>query len=180
MRPSALLALAALAACSPVSGRFEVMSRAPSFRVKSVAIAAVRGARGQSAAIARRLAAKLGEAGIRAEALDESDSVLAGSALGLETAVNPRLLAEIRSATGADAVIFVSLDPTWRSLDASAVDARSGDAVLRASGRPRGEAFKDAEEAAEVAARALEALSSRPRRPDPTRVDDGLEEIPVP
>lgn len=180
MRPVVALALLSLAACAPVSGRFEVMSRAPSFRVKSVAIAAVRGARGKSAEVARRLAAKLAESGIRAEALDESDSVLAGSALGLETAMNPRLLAEIRSATGADAVVFVSMDPTWRSLDASALDIRTGEPVLRASGRPRGEEFSGPEEAAEVAARALETLSTRPRRPDPTRVDDGLDEIPVP
>ena len=175
---TALLLLAA--ACSPVSGRFEVMSRAPSFRVKSAAIAAVRGGRGKSAEIARLLASRLSQAGIRAEALDESDSVLAGSALGLETALNPRLLAEIRDATGADAVIFVSLDPDWRSLDASALDCRTGEPVLRASGRPRGEAFSGPAEAAEVAARALDSLSAGPRRPDPTRVDDGLEEIPVP
>ncbi len=180
MRPAlAASSLLLFAACSPVSDRFDTLSAAPSFRAKSVAVAATRGARGKGVEIARALVAKLEAQGLRASALEESDSILAGSALGLETAMNPRVLDEIRRATGADAVVFLSLDPDWRSLDVSALDARTGDAVLRTAVRPRATAFAGAAEIADGAGRALAALHAE-RRPRPSNVDEPTEEIPVP
>ncbi len=156
------------------------MSRAPSFRAKSAAIAATRGARGKGLDIARELSRRLEAVGLPARALEESDSVLAGSSVGVEAALNPRLLDEIRGATGADAIIFLSLDPSWRSLEVVAVDARSGDAVLRAPVSPRGDAFASPAEIAAAAARILAPISAERRAPRASRPDEPIDEIPLP
>ena len=161
--------------------RNDAISNAPSFRAKAVAVAATRGARGKGVEISRALVKRLEALGLRASALEESDSVLAGSALGLETAMNPRLLAEIREATGADAVAFLTLDPSWRSLEVSALDTRTGDAVLRAVANPRADAFANSQEVADAAARVLGALAAERRAPRATRPDEPpLDEIPLP
>lgn len=174
-----LLPLLLLAGCG-TGDRREELSRAPSFRARTIAVAATRGARGKGVEVSRALVARLEGLGLKASALEESDSVLAGSAIGLEAARNPRLLDEIRRATGADAVVFLSLDPSWRSLEVSALDARSGDAVLRSAAHPRGDAFADAAEVAEAAARALSPLASERRAPRATRSDVPADELPLP
>jgi hypothetical protein len=163
---SALLAAAAaaLSACALGSGRVETTSQAPSFRAKVLAIAAARGAGPKGAALGRALAARLQAGGIRAAALEESDSVLAGAALGLDVASDPRVLAEIRRATEADGIVFLSLDPNWRTLDVSVLDAETGDVVLRATARPAGDAFESPDEAAAAAAEALSALAPERHR----------------
>lgn len=169
-----------LAACA-APGREDVLSRAPSFRARTAAVAATRGARGKGVDISRALVKRLSALGLAASALEESDSVLAGSALGLEAAMNPRLLDEIRRATGADAIVFLSLDPSWRALEISALDARTGDAVLRSIAHPRGDAFADAGEIADAAARALSPLAAERRAPRPSRPDEPpIDEIPLP
>lgn len=174
-----LLPLLLLAGCGLADRRSE-LSRAPSFRARTVAVAATRGARGKGVEISRELVARLEGLGLNASALEESDSVLAGSAIGLEAARNPRLLDEIRRATGADAVVFLSLDPTWRSLEVSALDARTGDAVLRAAEHPRGDAFASASEVAEAASRALSPLASERRAPRATGSETPIDELPLP
>ena len=146
-----------------------------------MALAATRGARGKAVDISRELTARLAAQGLPASALEESDSVLAGAAVELEAAANPRLLAEIRRATGADAVVFLSLDPFWRTLDISALDARTGDAVMRVAARPRGDAFATPAEIAAAAARALAPLAAERRAPKASRPDEPpLDEIPLP
>lgn len=174
-----LLPLLLLAGCG-LGDRRDEMSRAPSFRARTVAVAATRGARGQGVQISRELVARLEGLGLNASALEESDSVLAGSAIGLDAARNPRLLDEIRRATGADAVVFLSLDPTWRSLEVSALDTRSGDAVLRAAAHPRADAFSGAAEVAEAAARALSPLASERRAPRASGTAVPVDELPLP
>ncbi len=146
-----------------------------------MAVAATRGSRGKGVEISRLLVKRLESEGLSASALEDSDSVLAGSALGLEAAMNPRLLDEIRRATGADAVVFLSLDPTWRTLDISALDARTGDAVLRSVAHPRGDAFASSAEIATAAARALSSLAAERRTPKATHPDDPTtDDIPLP
>ncbi|MBI5247383.1 MAG: hypothetical protein HY923_09385 [Elusimicrobia bacterium] len=175
-----LPALLLLGSCA-TSERDDVLSNSPSFRAKSVALAATRGARGKAFEISRELSKRLEAQGLPASALEESDSVLAGSAVELEAASNPRLLAEIRRATGADAVVFLSLDPFWRTLDVSALDTRTGDAVLRSAARPRGDAFESPAEIAAAAARALAPLAAVRRAPKASRPDEPpLDEIPLP
>jgi len=175
-----LPALLLLAGCVSSDGG-DSLSNAPSFRARNVAVAATRGSRGKGVEISRALVRRLEGLGLTASALEESDSVLAGSAVGLEAAANPRLLDEIRSATGADAIVFLSLDPAWRALDVSAIDARTGDAVLRSAANPRGDAFKDASEIADAAARALAPLSAERRKARASRPDEPpLDEIPLP
>jgi len=174
------LALLLLSACAS-SERSESLSNSPSFRARNLAVAATRGARGKGVDISRALVKRLDALGLTASALEESDSVLAGSAVGLEAAVNPRLLDEIRRATGADAIVFLSLDPGWRSLDVSVLDARTGDAVLRSALHPRGDAFATPAEIADAAARALAPLAAERRRPRASRPDEPpLDEIPLP
>jgi hypothetical protein len=152
-------AAAALSACSFGSGRVETLAHAPSFRAKVLAIAAARGAGPKGVELARALSRRLQAGGIRAPALEESDSVLAGSALALDIAADPQVLAEVRRATGADGIVFLSLDPNWRTLDVSVLDAATGDVVLRATARPSGEAFESADAAASAAAEALSSLA---------------------
>ena len=175
-----LLPLCLLAACAP-GERNEALSNAPSFRARSLAVAATRGSRGKGVEISRSLVKSLDALGVPASALEESDSVLAGAAVGLEAAMNPRLLDEIRRATGADAIVFLSLDPSWRTLDVSALDVRTGDAVLRSAVHPRGEAFESPAEIAAAAARALASLVAERRTPKASRPDDPpVDEIPLP
>jgi len=174
-----LLPVLLLAACVEAE-RNDALSNFPAFRARTATVAATRGARGKGVDISRALVKRLEILGLPASALEESDSVLAGSALGLEAAMNPRLLDEVRRATGADAIIFLSLDPTWSSLDVSALDARTGDAVLRSVARPRGDAFADAAEIADAAARALASLAAERRAPRATRPDEPTDDIPLP
>lgn len=175
-----LLALLLLASCAPAE-RNDVLSNSPSFRARAVALAATKGARGKGVDISRALAKRLDAVGLTASALEESDSVLAGSAVGLEATLNPRLLDEIRRATGADAVVFLSLDPSWRSLEISAVDARTGDAVLRSAAHPKGDAFASPDEIAAAAARALAPLAAERRAPKAFHPDDPpVDELPLP
>lgn len=169
-----------IAACAPAE-RNDVLSHSPSFRARTVAVAATRGARGKGVEISRALVSRLESSGLTASALEESDSVLAGSALGLEAARSPRLLDEIRRATGADAIVFLSLDANWRALEISALDARTGDAVLRSVAHPRADAFAGASEIADAAARALSPLAAERRAPKASRADGpAIGEIPLP
>ena len=169
-----------LAACASPE-RDGVLSGSPSFRARTLAVAAVRGSRGQGVAISRELVRRLEGEGAAASSLEESDSVLAGSAVGLEAASNPRLLDEIRRATGADAIVFLTLDPSWKTLEVSALDARTGEAVLRSALRPKGDAFANPGEIGEAAARTLSGLLSEKRAPRATRPDEPpVDEIPLP
>lgn len=175
-----LLPVLLLASCAG-PGSDDVLSRAPSFRARTVAVAATRGSRGKGVEISRELVRRLETLGLTASALEDSDSVLAGSALSLEAAANPRLLDEIRRATGADAVVFLALDPNWSSLDVSALDARTGDAVLRSAAHPKNTAFADPAEVAAAAARALSPLAAERRAPKASRPDEPpIDEIPLP
>ena len=169
-----------LLGCAPPE-RNDVLSNSPSFRARTAAIAATRGARGKGVEISRALVKRLEAVGLTASALEESDSVLAGASVGLEAARNPRMLDEIRSATGADAIVFLTLDPNWRSLEISALDARTGDAVLRSVANPRGDVFSGSAEIADAAARALASLAAERRAPKASRPDEPpLDEIPLP
>ena len=175
-----LLPLLFLSSCATAE-RNDALSNSPSFRARSVAIAATRGSRGKGVEISRQLVKRLESEGLSAAALEDSDSVLAGSAVGLEAAMNPRLLDEIRRATGADAVVFLSLDPTWHTLDITALDARTGDAVLRSVARPRGDAFASSAEISAAAARVLLSLAAERRTPKASRPDDPpTDDLPLP
>lgn len=175
----AALAAAVLGACAPGSGRVVTTARAPSFRAKVLAIAPVRGAGPLRLSLPRALAARLRAGGMRAVDLEESDSVLAGSALGLDVAADPRVLAEIRRATDADAVVFLSADPSWRSLEVQALALSTGEPVLRATARPKGVSFGSADEAAAAAAEALSGLAAERERARSAATEDA-DEIPVP
>ncbi|OGS41523.1 MAG: hypothetical protein A2506_06500 [Elusimicrobia bacterium RIFOXYD12_FULL_66_9] len=176
MKASGLLLLAVLAACS--SDRVETFSRAPAFRATVLAVAGVRGARGKGGEIVQGLASMLGSSGMRCVDLQESDSVLAGSVLSLDAVSNPRLMAEVRRATEADGLAFISMDTSWRFLEIVVLDVRNGEPVLKAEGRPRGEAFATPQEASAVAAEILGVLSQHARRA--ALATDSLDEIPVP
>lgn len=169
-----------LAGCAS-SERNDAISNSPSFRARTLAVAATRGSRGKGVDISRALVKRLEGLGLTASSLEESDSVLAGSALGLEAAMNPRLLEEIHRATGADAIVFLSLDPSWRALEISALDARTGDAVLRSVAHPKGDAFAGAAEIADAASRSLSSLAGERRAPKATHADDpATDDLPLP
>ena len=175
-----LLLTALLLASCATTERNEALSNSPSFRARTVAVAATRGSRGKGVEISRALVSRLEALGLTASSLEESDSVLAGAALGLEAARSPRLLDEIRRATGADAIVFLSLDPSWRALEIQALDARTGDAVLRSVASPRADSFANAAEIADAAVRALASLAAERRAPKAHRPDDPMDEIPLP
>ncbi len=180
-RPAALAAAAAvLSACAMMgSGRVETMSQAPSFRAKVLTIAQTRGGGAKGVELSRALVKRLRSGGIRASSLEEADSVLAGSALGLDATADPRVLAEIRRATEADGIVFLSLDPAWRTLDISVLDASTGDVVLRAAARPSGKAFESPDEAAAAAAEALSALAPERHRAA-AAAREKTDELPLP
>lgn len=181
MRRFVLLLAASAAACSVGRGSIQVQQGAPSFRAKTLAIAAARGAKARGPELTAELARRLEEGGIHAASLENSDSVLAGSSVGMDIASDPRVLSEVRRATGAEAVVFLTLDPGWRLLDIAVLDIETGDPVLRATARPRGAFFETPEEAAAAAADALSALAPSRRRAAAAARDsrDG-DEIPVP
>lgn len=161
-----LLALALgliTASCTGPSGRIQTLTRAPSYRAKSFAIVSVRDPKGFGDEIIRSLTLRLETAGQRGRTLDGADSVLAGTPLSLGVAVDPRILDEIRNATGAEAVVFVAMDADWTALDLAAIDTGSGQTVLRAQGRPKGKVFLSPDEAGITAAEALAALSPEKR-----------------
>lgn len=171
-----LLPALLLGACSR-GERKQALLASPSFRARTLTVAATRGSRGQGAEISRELVRRLKASGLAASALEESDSVLSGSALGLESAMNPGLLDEVRRATGADAIVFLSLNTAWSALEVSALDARTGDVVLRSTARPRGDAFAGPPDIAAAAERSLSPLADA-RRAAPA---GGLtDEIPLP
>ena len=172
-------AAAALSACPIGSGKVETLSRAPSFRAKTLAIAATRGAGPKGLELARALARRLEAGGIKAPALEDSDSVLAGAALGLDMGADPSVLDEVRRATGADGIVFMTLGPNWRSLDVSVLDASTGEIVLRATARPGGRIFESAEDAASAAAEALAPLAAD-RHKAAAAAREKAGEIPVP
>jgi hypothetical protein len=179
MRTAAAV-LVLLSACAPGSGRVTTQSVAPSFRSTTLAIAPTAGASARSVPLAHDLSRRLLLAGMRGVPLEEADSVLAGSALTLEGAADPRVLAEIRQTTGADAVAFLTLSPGWKALDVAVLSTDSGEVVLRATARPRGEAFATPEDAAAAAAEALAALApDRARGAAAVRENSG-DDIPVP
>ena len=174
-----LAAAAALSGCSLGAGRIQTQSRVPSFRAKTLALAAIRGAGPKGVELARALARRLEAGGVKAAALEDSDSVLAGAALGLDMGADPRVLDEVRRATGADGIVFMTLDPNWRTLDVSVLDAATGEVVLRATARPSGKIFESADEAASAAAEALAPLAAeRHKAAAAPREKPG--EIPVP
>ncbi|MFI5347219.1 MAG: hypothetical protein ACHQ51_12670 [Elusimicrobiota bacterium] len=179
-RFSVLGVVLVIAACAPGSSRVSTASSSPSFRAKTVAVASVRGGRNKGVDVARALAARLESDGIHAAALEESDSVLAGSALGMDIASDPRVLAEVRRATGADAIAFLTLAPGWRSLEIVALDLATGEPVLRSTARPKGAAFETADEVAAAAAGALSFMAPRRARAAAAPSGDALDEIPVP
>lgn len=182
MRLQALTAAAlALCACAPGSGRVEVLSRSRTFKARTLAIAATRGGGTRSIDVARALSRRLDAGGTRAAALEESENLLAGAALTLESAADLRLLAEVRRATGADAVVFLTLDPEWRGLELTVLDAGGGDAVLHAAARPAGKAYLSADEVAAAAAEALAEISPERRKASAAARDpETPDEIPVP
>lgn len=170
---------ALLGACAMGSGRVETMSQAPSFRVKTVAVAPAKGTGPIRARLARALVARLNGGGLRAVDLESSDSVVAGSALGVDVASDPRVLAEIRRATEADAVVFLTADPLWASIDVQVISVATGDSVLRAVARPGGPAFTTVDEAAAASAEAVSALAGDRERVKAAS-SDPMDEIPVP
>jgi hypothetical protein len=182
MRFAPFAAAVCLGACAMGSGRVETMSHAPSFHARILALASLRGADAKGPALTKELVRRLQEGGFRVVLLEDSDSVLAGSAVGLDVANDPHVLSEIRRATDADAVVFVNMDPGWHGLDVSVLDATTGDVVLRATGRPRGDVFETPADAAGAAAEALSSLSADPRKAAAasTAAGDASDEIPVP
>lgn len=139
------------AACAggPLSGKHSA------FHTRTVAITETSGAGKQGTAISAAFSRHLEQAGIRSFLLEETDEVLAGSAMSLPKDPNPRLLQEIRRVTSAEAVAILALDGARRWVDVTVLDARDGAVLLSAKEHPAGEKFKSINEVAGAAAKAL-------------------------
>lgn len=161
MRIAPLAAAAVvLSACALSPVRVEVQSLEPFFKAHVAAIGAVHGVEGNmDERVIRKLIPRLRALGIKAVSLQDSDSVLAGSSLGLDVAGDPRVLAEVRRATSADTVVILTLAPGGRSLDVVALDAAGGDAMLRAAARPKTGTLVSVDDIAAAAAQALSAVA---------------------
>lgn len=173
MRRRAWAAAALLAACA--AGRVETLYRGPAPALTRVAVAGISGPGplGGDAA-ARALAAALARS-IEAVAAADADTVVGG---GLDMPrASAAVLAELRRATGAEAVVFGTVSPRGERLELSVVDARTGELLLRARARPRGAAFASVEEAGAAGAAALAPLA-RGRGGEPTAPEP--DELPPP
>lgn len=147
----------------------DILARNTSFKARVVAVAALTGGGREDALAARALVDAARRAGLTATSLDESDAGLAGTPISLDALSDPRVLAQVRAATGADAVVLLTYEPGGASARIDALDAASGDSVLRATLTPRSGVFSDAPDAARSAFAALATLAGRP----PTaRLDD--------
>ena len=160
----ALLALLAggLCACAG-GGHGDVLIAGPSKALTRLAVAGVSGpgALGGEGA-ARALAAALNESRFDAVAAADADSVVSSAELGLSGA-SPGTLAELRRATGAEAVVFATVAPDGASLELAVLETRNGDVLRRVRVRSRGERFASAREAAVAGAAALAPLAKGKR-----------------
>ena len=147
--------------------------------MKVIAIAPVAGEGPLGKSLPRRIIERLDGSGIHAVDLQGADSVLAGAALGVETASNPRILAEIFDATAAEAVVFLTATPSWNAIDVQAIRTTSGDPILHATVRPRLEYFSTTDEAASAVVQALAQITVDRARVHAAAVMD-LDEIPQP
>jgi hypothetical protein len=168
-----------LAACALGSGKVQTLSRAPSFHAKVLAIAPTRGAGPKGVEIGRALVRRLLAGGVKASSLEDSDSVLAGAAIGLDVGADQRMLDEVRGATGADGLVFLTLDSKWTALDVAVLDAATGEVVLHATARPNGKVFESPDAAASAAAEALAPLAAE-RHKAAAAAREKAGEIPVP
>jgi len=167
-----LWSAAAVAGCAMLPPRTEILSRSPSFKAQTVVVAAFGADPAADPEVSRALAAAARSAGLRALPLEAMSAALPGAVVSPDVLCDPRTLTELRRSSGVDAVVLVALDPSGTSARLTALDARTGDAVLRATLRPRGESFTGAAQIAQAAAAAIAELSSAP----PAR----LEDLPVP
>lgn len=160
---------AALSACAALPPRTDILARNAGFKARVVAVAVLAGGGREEALAARALADAARRAGLKATSLDESDAGLAGTPMSLDALSDPRVLAQVRAATGADAVVLLTYEAGGAPARLDALDAATGDSVLRATLTPRAGAFTGAAEAARAAFAALATLAGRP----PTaRLDD--------
>lgn|GEM_PF-1814801 len=165
----AAVAAAALCACAGLPPKTDIRERSKGFKAQSVAVAALTGDERGDVAAARALADAARRAGMTARSLQDPEAGLAGTAFSLDVLSDPRLLAQIRATTGADAVVLLTYQPGGREARFDALDARSGDSVMRAVITPRGAPFANAAQAADAARAALTALAGKT---ESLRVDD--------
>lgn len=174
MRPALLLL--SLAACAAPGRDVEVLARGPGSPVSRLAVAGVAGADAPGwSGLPRLLASALGGR-FDAVAAADADTVISSAELG-PGGSSPAALAELRRATGAEAVVFATLAPGAAALELAALDARTGDVLLRVRVRPRGGPFSSPRAAADAGAAALSPLSRR-RRAKPSLPDE--DELPPP
>jgi hypothetical protein len=162
-----------LAACAGLPPKTEILQRTDGFKARTVAVAVLTGDEGANVKAGRALEDAARRAGLTAVSLLEDDAGLAGTALSLDSLSDPRVLAQVRAATGADAVVLLTYEPGEASARIDALDAQSGDAVLRATVTPRGAPFTGAAQAAAAASGALSTLAGRP-------LAERLDDLPVP
>jgi hypothetical protein len=170
---AAAAAAAALSACVGLPPKTDILERTEGFKAQTVAVAALTGDDRGDVAAAHALADAARGAGLHASSLEDAEAGLAGTAISLDTLSDPRLLAQIRAATGADAVVLLTWQAGGASARLDALDAQSGDSVLRATLTPRGAPFADAKAAARAAEGALSTLAGRPPQAH-------LDDLPVP
>lgn len=167
----------ALTACTAGGGRVEVLSRSPSKAITRLAVGGLSGPDSLGGEpLSRALAAALASGPFEATAASDADTVMSSAELGISGA-SPGMLAELRRATGAEAVVFGAVSGDGRSLELSVLDTRTGDLLLRARAHAAGERFATAREAAVAGAAALAPLAKGRRG---RAVTPEADELPPP
>ena len=169
-----------LLAASLLLGACAGGGRRPAGPPVKTAATAVRDEKGRGAEFSRAFARTLGRRGVRAASVEDSDSIGASAALGAGSLRDHRVLAEIRAATGADALLLVTLEPEGRAAELAGVDLRSGEPLLRKTLKARGSAWRDQSEFAETAAKAVAPLFAVRDPVRATTADEPISDIPVP
>ncbi len=168
-RAAVALAAAIFAACAALPPRTDLLYQARGWRARVVATAAQAGGGRDDEAAGAALAQAARRAGLRAGSLNDPAAGLPGLPLTLDSLSDPRTLARVREVSGADAVVLLRWSAGASEAELAAIDARTGDVVLRARLVSRAGPFADGAAAGAAAQEALSSLAGRETAP---RLDD--------
>ena len=163
---ASLLALGGLLACAEKGTRVEQLEGANPGAFRRVAVVPFSDSRGQGWLMAAKVNQGLSGLGFNTVDLHQVETVFSSLKLDFSSALSIHSLAEIRHATLAEALIFGSVDSSWREATLLMIETEMGDMVLSAKLKPRrGPAFRTPEEVAAEALRAISLASgAAPRR----------------
>lgn len=131
-------------------------------RFKRIGVLPFTDPRGQGRKIAAELGRGLLDRGFDSVDLRQLESVFKGLKLDYSTGLSLHALADIKSRTMAEALLFGSIDSRWQEASLILIETDMGEVVLRAKLKPRrGKSFERPEDAAREALGIFSSLAAR-------------------